>query len=61
MIDRDSRKAMILRALEVIIIDEISIANKVVIAYIDRLLRHIDYQNAHLPFGGKVSFNFKLL
>jgi hypothetical protein len=58
IIDYESNKARFMRALEVIIIDEISVANKVNLDYLDRLLRSIDTERCHLPFGGKVIFTF---
>lgn len=53
-LDYESDAAKILRHLEVLIIDEISISHKHVIGYVDRLLRDIDQQHAHLAFAGKV-------
>lgn len=42
-----------LRELELIIIDEISMVRADVIDFIDKILRHYCRKKAHLPFGGK--------
>uniref|UniRef100_A0A183BLD2 ATP-dependent DNA helicase n=1 Tax=Globodera pallida TaxID=36090 RepID=A0A183BLD2_GLOPA len=55
MLDYESDPAKLLRALELLIIDEISIADKNVINYVDKLLRSIDVANNEKHFGGKVS------
>uniref|UniRef100_A0A183CMG6 ATP-dependent DNA helicase n=1 Tax=Globodera pallida TaxID=36090 RepID=A0A183CMG6_GLOPA len=54
LLDYESDPAKVLRALELLIIDEISIADKNVIAYVDKLLRSIDAQHAEMQFGGKI-------
>uniref|UniRef100_A0A914HAT8 ATP-dependent DNA helicase n=1 Tax=Globodera rostochiensis TaxID=31243 RepID=A0A914HAT8_GLORO len=54
MLDYESDPAKLLRALELLIIDEISIANKNVINYVDKLLRSIDVANQEKHFGGKI-------
>uniref|UniRef100_A0A183CC21 ATP-dependent DNA helicase n=1 Tax=Globodera pallida TaxID=36090 RepID=A0A183CC21_GLOPA len=56
MLDYESDPAKLLRALELLIIDEISIADKNVINYVDKLLRSIDVANHEKPFGGKLLF-----
>uniref|UniRef100_A0A183C069 ATP-dependent DNA helicase n=1 Tax=Globodera pallida TaxID=36090 RepID=A0A183C069_GLOPA len=50
MLDYESDPAKLLRALELLIIDEISIADKNVINYVDKLLRSIDVANHEKPF-----------
>ncbi len=42
-----------LRELELIIIDEISMVRADIIDFIDKLLRHYCRKSSHLPFGGK--------
>uniref|UniRef100_A0A914H8H6 ATP-dependent DNA helicase n=1 Tax=Globodera rostochiensis TaxID=31243 RepID=A0A914H8H6_GLORO len=54
MLDYESDPAKLLRALELLIIDEISIADKNVIIYVDKLLRSIDVPNHDKHFGGKI-------
>uniref|UniRef100_A0A183CJY4 ATP-dependent DNA helicase n=1 Tax=Globodera pallida TaxID=36090 RepID=A0A183CJY4_GLOPA len=54
MLDYESDPAKLLRALELLIIDEISIANKNVISYVDKLLRSIDVSYREKHFGGKI-------
>uniref|UniRef100_A0A183BU64 ATP-dependent DNA helicase n=1 Tax=Globodera pallida TaxID=36090 RepID=A0A183BU64_GLOPA len=54
MLDYESDPAKLLRALELLIIDEISIADKNVINYVDKLLRSIDVANNEKQFGGKI-------
>uniref|UniRef100_A0A183BU63 ATP-dependent DNA helicase n=1 Tax=Globodera pallida TaxID=36090 RepID=A0A183BU63_GLOPA len=54
MLDYESDPAKLLRALELLIIDEISIADKHVIIYVDKLLRSIDVANHEKHFGGKI-------
>uniref|UniRef100_A0A183C0L1 ATP-dependent DNA helicase n=1 Tax=Globodera pallida TaxID=36090 RepID=A0A183C0L1_GLOPA len=54
MLDYESDPAKLLRALELLIIDEISIADKNVINYVDKLLRSIDVANNEKHFGGKI-------
>uniref|UniRef100_A0A183CD57 ATP-dependent DNA helicase n=1 Tax=Globodera pallida TaxID=36090 RepID=A0A183CD57_GLOPA len=54
MLDYESDPAKLLRALELLIIDEISIADKNVINYVDKLLRSIDVANREKHFGGKI-------
>uniref|UniRef100_A0A183BU62 ATP-dependent DNA helicase n=1 Tax=Globodera pallida TaxID=36090 RepID=A0A183BU62_GLOPA len=54
MLDYESDPAKLLRKLELLIIDEISIADKNVINYVDKLLRSIDVANNEKHFGGKI-------
>uniref|UniRef100_A0A183C4Z0 ATP-dependent DNA helicase n=1 Tax=Globodera pallida TaxID=36090 RepID=A0A183C4Z0_GLOPA len=54
MLDYESDPAKVLRALELLIIDEISITDKNVINYVDKLLRSIDVANYEKHFGGKI-------
>uniref|UniRef100_A0A183C0L0 ATP-dependent DNA helicase n=1 Tax=Globodera pallida TaxID=36090 RepID=A0A183C0L0_GLOPA len=54
MLDYESDSAKLLRALELLIIDEISISDKNVINYVDKLLRSIDMANHEKHFGGKI-------
>uniref|UniRef100_A0A183CCM3 ATP-dependent DNA helicase n=1 Tax=Globodera pallida TaxID=36090 RepID=A0A183CCM3_GLOPA len=54
MLDYESDPSKVLRALELLIIDEISIADKNVINYVDKLLRSIDVANQEKHFGGKI-------
>jgi hypothetical protein len=51
----ESELAVILRALDVLIIDEISSVHKNIMFYVDRLLRSIDRDRADLEFAGKVN------
>uniref|UniRef100_A0A183CR86 ATP-dependent DNA helicase n=1 Tax=Globodera pallida TaxID=36090 RepID=A0A183CR86_GLOPA len=54
MLDYESDSAKILRALEVLIIDEISITDKNVVLYVDKLLRSIDVERKDKQFGEKI-------
>jgi len=53
-LDYENNYAVILRALDVIIIDEVSAAHKDLIRFVDRMLCRIDRPNNDLPFAGKV-------
>jgi hypothetical protein len=58
--DYTSFRAEVLRRMDVLIIDEISVAHKHLIAYVDREFRAIDRRTSHLPFGGKVIITKKI-
>jgi len=53
-IDRHSSFASVLDAAQLLIIDEVSMQDRAVIEYIDRVLRIISTDHEDLPFGGKV-------
>lgn len=50
---RHSNYAQLLDAAQLIIIDEVSMQDRYVLEYLDRLLRSISEHHGHLPFGGK--------
>lgn len=60
MLDYESVTAKVLRALEVLIIDEISMANKVIIKFLDALLRSVRFEHRDKPFGGVVNLIFNI-
>jgi ATP-dependent DNA helicase PIF1 len=50
---RHSNYAMLLDAAQLIIIDEVSMQDRYVLEYVDKLLRSISEHHSKLPFGGK--------
>lgn len=52
-IPRHSNYSMLLNAAQLIIIDEVSMQDRYVLEYLDRLLRSITEHYSHIPFGGK--------
>jgi len=52
-IDRHSHYAAVLDAAQLLIIDEVSMQDRYVLEYVDRLLRSISPHHKDLPFGGK--------
>jgi ATP-dependent DNA helicase PIF1 len=55
-VDYESPFAEVLRQCEVLVVDEVSMMDRKVLEYVDRVLRSVEGRSpaAQLPFGGKV-------